>query len=99
MIFHLQGLAAELELTEDQLSRLGEYNEEAVTAFSYEGAQYGIPAVVETYGLFINTDLVPEAPETMDELMETARDLTEGDQYGFMMDAANLYFTLSVPDS
>ncbi|WP_423190165.1 sugar ABC transporter substrate-binding protein [Alkalibacterium sp. f15] len=90
---HLQGLAAELNLTEDQLNRLGEYNEEAVKAFSYEGAQYGIPAVVETYGLFINTDLVPEAPETMDELMEIARDLTEGDQYGFMMDAANLYFT------
>ncbi|MFO8070037.1 MAG: extracellular solute-binding protein [Alkalibacterium sp.] len=90
---HLQGLAAELNLTEDQLSRLGEYNEAAVNAFSYEGGQYGIPAVVETYGLFINTDLVPEAPETMDELMETARELTEGDQYGFMMDAANLYFT------
>ncbi|WP_368645355.1 extracellular solute-binding protein [Alkalibacterium putridalgicola] len=90
---YLQGLAAELNLTEDQLSRLGEYNEEAVNAFSYEGAQYGIPAVVETYGLFINTDLVSEAPETMEDLTETAAELTEGEQYGFMMNAADLYFT------
>ncbi|MDN6193443.1 MAG: extracellular solute-binding protein [Alkalibacterium sp.] len=90
---HLQGLAAELELTDDQMDRLGEYNEEAVTAFSYEGAQYGIPAVVETYGLFINTDLVEEAPETIEDLTQTAADLTEGEQYGFMMNAADLYFT------
>src|SRR5690625_153364 len=58
---HLQGLAAELELTEDQAARLAEYNQDAVTAFSYEGIQYGIPAVVETYALFYNKELVPEA--------------------------------------
>ncbi|EXJ23380.1 Maltose/maltodextrin ABC transporter, substrate binding periplasmic protein MalE [Alkalibacterium sp. AK22] len=89
---HLQGLAAELEMTDDQLDRLAEYNEEAVQAFSFEGIQYGIPAVVETYALFVNTSLVPDAPETMDELVEIAQDLTEGNQYGFMMDAGNLYF-------
>lgn len=90
---YLQGLAAELEFTEDQQSRLDEYNEEAVQAFSYEGEQYGIPAVVETYALFVNNELVPEAPETMDELMDIARDLTDGSTYGFMMNAGDLYFT------
>ncbi|SDY31110.1 arabinogalactan oligomer / maltooligosaccharide transport system substrate-binding protein [Evansella caseinilytica] len=90
---HIEGLAAELELTEDQLARLSEYSEEAVNSFSYEGIQYGIPAVVETYGLFYNTDLVPEAPETLEELMTIARELTEGDQYGFLMEATNFYFT------
>lgn len=89
---YLQGLAAELEFTEDQLDRLSEYNEEAVQSFSYDGYQLGIPAVVETYGLFINTELVPEAPETMDDLMDIAYDLTDGDQYGFLMDVGNLYF-------
>lgn len=89
---YLQGVAAELELTDDQLERLGEYNEEAVQSFSYEGIQFGIPAVVETYALFVNNELVPEAPETMDELMDIARDLTGDGQYGFMMDASNLYF-------
>ncbi|GAA0476707.1 sugar ABC transporter substrate-binding protein [Alkalibacterium indicireducens] len=90
---YLQGLAAELDLTDDQLERLGEYNEEAVQSFSFEGIQFGIPAVVETYALFVNNELVPEAPETMDELMDIARDLTGDGQFGFMMDAANLYFT------
>ncbi|MCE7794926.1 extracellular solute-binding protein [Salipaludibacillus sp. CUR1] len=90
---HLQGLAAELELTDDQLDRLSEYNEEAVQSFSYEGIQYGIPAVVETYALFRNTDLVPDAPETMDELMDVARDLTDGSTYGFLMEATNFYFS------
>jgi len=89
---HLQGLAAELELTDDQAARLAEYNQDAVTAFSYDGIQYGIPAVVETYALFYNTDLVPEAPQTMDELMEIARDLTGDGQYGFLMEALNFYF-------
>ncbi|PRO64857.1 sugar ABC transporter substrate-binding protein [Alkalicoccus urumqiensis] len=88
----LQGLAAELELTEDQQSRLDEYNEEAVTSFSYDGAQYGIPAVVETYALFYNTDLVEEAPETLDDLMAQAEELTDGDQYGFLMNATDFYF-------
>ncbi|QKS71796.1 extracellular solute-binding protein [Paenalkalicoccus suaedae] len=90
---HLQGLAAELELTEDQQARLAEYNEEAVTAFSFEGIQYGIPAVVETYALFRNTELVPDAPETMDDLMATARELTDGSTYGFLMEATNFYFS------
>lgn len=90
---YLQGVAAELELTDDQLSRLGEYNEEAVQAFSYEGIQFGIPAVVETYALFVNNELVPEAPETMEELIEVAADLTGDGQYGFMMNAGDLYFT------
>ncbi|CAM3828011.1 sugar ABC transporter substrate-binding protein [Alkalicoccus chagannorensis] len=88
----LQGLAAELDLTDDQQSRLDGYNEEAVTSFSFEGTQYGIPAVVETYALFYNEDLVDEAPQTMDDLNEIAEDLTDGDQYGFLMNATDFYF-------
>ena len=89
---HLQGLAAELEFTPEQEAKLAEYNQDALTAFSYDGIQYGIPAVVETYALFYNKELVPEAPETMEDLMATARDLTEGDTYGFLMEALNFYF-------
>ncbi|MBP3950027.1 extracellular solute-binding protein [Bacillus suaedae] len=89
---YLQGLAAELELTEEQLQG---YPEGTLDAFSYEGGLYGVPAVIETYGLFYNTDLVPEAPETMEELMEIAANLTNAgqDEYGFLMEATNFYFT------
>jgi arabinogalactan oligomer/maltooligosaccharide transport system substrate-binding protein len=89
---YLQGLAAELEVTADQLAG---YPEGALQALSYEGFQFGIPAVIETYGLFYNTDLIPEAPETMDELLEIAKELTNpaNDEYGFLMEATNFYFT------
>lgn len=90
---HLEGLAAELELTDDQQGRLDEYNEDAVLSFSFEGIQYGIPSVVETYVLFYNKSLVPEAPETMDELMDIAHELSEGDTYGFLINATDFYFT------
>lgn len=89
---YLQGLAADLEFTEDQVERLESYNEEALQSFNFEGSQVGIPAVVETYGMFVNTDLVDDIPETADELLELARDLTDGDTYGFLGDMQNLYF-------
>ncbi|MDQ0254620.1 arabinogalactan oligomer/maltooligosaccharide transport system substrate-binding protein [Evansella vedderi] len=88
---YLQGLAAELELTEEQLAG---YPEGAIDAFFYNGHQLGIPVVTETYALFYNTDLVPDAPQTMDELMEIAANLTNAsqDEYGFLMEATNFYF-------
>lgn len=90
-VYH-QGLAAELELTEEQVEKLSKYNEDAVKSFNYEGAQLGIPAVVETYAMFVNTDIVDDIPETAEELLDMAREKTKGDQYGFLGDMQNLYF-------
>ncbi|MBB5174342.1 extracellular solute-binding protein [Texcoconibacillus texcoconensis] len=92
----LQGLAAELNLTEDQEERLmNDYNEEAVESFSYEGSQYGIPSVVETYALFYNEQHLDEAPETFEELFEFSQEFTnrDADEYGFLMEMGNIYFT------
>ncbi|KGA97357.1 ABC transporter substrate-binding protein [Alkalihalobacillus alcalophilus ATCC 27647 = CGMCC 1.3604] len=88
---YLEGLAAELTLTDDQLAG---YPEGAVHAFSYEGIQLGIPAVTETYALYYNTDLVPEAPQTIEDIEQIAADLTNAanDEYGFLMEATNFYF-------
>ena len=90
---HMQGLAQELDLTAEQQERLEAYQEEAVTSFSFEGIQYGIPAVVETYVLFRNTDIVPDAPETMEEMIEIGHEHTDGDQFGFLVSAMDFYFT------
>jgi arabinogalactan oligomer/maltooligosaccharide transport system substrate-binding protein len=88
---YLQGLAAELELTPEQLEG---YPEGAIDALNYEGAQLGIPAVIETYALFYNTELVPEAPETFEEMEQIAAELTNAsaDEYGFLMEATNFYY-------
>lgn len=89
---YLQGLAADLEFTDEQLAELENYNEEALNAFSFEGSQVGIPAVVETYAMFVNKDLVDTVPETSDDLLQIARDLTDGDTYGFLGNMSDLYF-------
>ncbi|RBW69824.1 sugar ABC transporter substrate-binding protein [Bacillus taeanensis] len=73
-----------------------EYKEEfmdgAIEATSFDGTLYGYPTGIETYALYYNKDLVEKAPETMDELLKVAGELTEGDRYGFMMEPPNLYF-------
>ncbi|TFD99269.1 sugar ABC transporter substrate-binding protein [Jeotgalibacillus salarius] len=87
----LQGLASPIDLGEAE----GTYSETAIDAVTYDGEIYGAPLVVETYGTFYNKDLVEEAPATMDELMTIAEEQTDAatEQYGFLMEAANFYFS------
>jgi maltose/maltodextrin transport system substrate-binding protein/arabinogalactan oligomer/maltooligosaccharide transport system substrate-binding protein len=40
----------------------------AVNAFGFEGETYAVPYVTEAIALYYNTDLIPTAPETFDEL-------------------------------
>lgn len=54
-----------------------QFSEAAIAAFNYEGQIYGLPYAVENIALLRNTDLVPEAPATFEELVETALALTE----------------------
>jgi arabinogalactan oligomer / maltooligosaccharide transport system substrate-binding protein len=86
----LQGLADPVDLGDAK----SEYSKTAVDAVTYDRQTYGVPFVVETYGLFYNKNLVPEAPKTMEELMKIAKEKTNPakDQYGFLMEAANFYF-------
>lgn len=72
-----------------------EYTDTAVTAVTYDGDLWGYPAVTETYALFYNKSLVEKTPETMDDLMAIAEEQTDAsvNKYGFLMEAANLYFS------
>ena len=53
-----------LQLTPDQL---GAYSDVAVKATTYDERLYGLPYGVESLVLYRNTDLVPEAPATLDD--------------------------------
>ncbi len=44
----------------------------AIEAFTYDGALYGVPYAIENIALIRNTDLVPDAPATFEELEATA---------------------------
>jgi maltose-binding protein MalE len=54
-----------------------QFSEAALAAFNYEGQIYGLPYAVENIALIRNTDLVPEAPATFEELVDTALALQE----------------------
>ncbi|MCP3998826.1 MAG: maltose ABC transporter substrate-binding protein [bacterium] len=50
----------------------GDFSDASLQAFNYEGQTYGLPYAVENIALIRNTDLVPDAPATFEELEETA---------------------------
>ncbi|HWO75066.1 MAG TPA: extracellular solute-binding protein [Bacillus sp. (in: firmicutes)] len=71
------------------------YTQSAIDAVTYDGEIYGVPLVVETYGIFYNKDLVEKAPETLEELNAIAAEHTDASAgtYGFLAEAANFYFS------
>jgi len=77
-----------------------------VDAFRYDAVLYGAPLTVESYGLVVNEDLLPEAPGTFEEMLDAARRLTvdadndgEAEVYGFLTDPSNFYFTFPFYDA
>ncbi len=51
------------------------YSDVAIDAFTYDGQLYGVPYAIENIALIRNTDLVPDAPATFEELEEVALQL------------------------
>ena len=49
-----------------------QYSDVAIQAFTYDGQTYGLPYAIENIALIRNTDLVPTAPATFEELEATA---------------------------
>ncbi|MFB7945801.1 extracellular solute-binding protein [Kitasatospora phosalacinea] len=55
--------------------RMDDYVDVARKAVTYQGQVYAVPYAVESLVLFRNTDLVPDAPKTFDELVEKGEEL------------------------
>ncbi|MEU8259048.1 maltose ABC transporter substrate-binding protein [Micromonospora sp. NPDC048999] len=51
------------------------FSEVAVKAVSFNGQLYGVPYAQENIALIRNTELAPEAPSTIEELVETGKKL------------------------
>ncbi|MBE0690974.1 MAG: extracellular solute-binding protein, partial [Anaerolineae bacterium] len=60
------GAAAPIDLGD----KLDSFLPNAIDGFTYNGELYGVPLAVENIGFFRNTDLVPEAPATWDEVAQ-----------------------------
>ncbi|GGB32531.1 extracellular solute-binding protein [Virgibacillus dakarensis] len=90
-----QGLAEPLDLSDEETNGYSKAAIEAVT-YNFDGKTdiYGIPAVIETYGIFYNKDIVSKAPKTIDDLLAILEENTDAsnEQYGFLMKPNDLYF-------
>lgn len=86
----LRGLVDPVDLGEAE----SDYTDIALDGVTFDGDYWGYPAVMETYAMYYNKSLVDSAPETMEDVMNVAADFTDAsqDKYGFLMEAANLYF-------
>ncbi|WP_217596658.1 extracellular solute-binding protein [Cohnella sp. GbtcB17] len=87
----IKGLVQEIKTPQETLSA---YTPEALAALSQDGKLYGLPAVTETYALFYNKKLVPEAPKTIADLEKIMAEQTDAkkQQYGFLFEATNFYY-------
>jgi arabinogalactan oligomer/maltooligosaccharide transport system substrate-binding protein len=61
-----------LQLTDDTRAA---FDPLAIKGVTYNGQIYGIPYAIENVVLFRNTDLVPEAPTSMEELVAKGKEL------------------------
>ncbi len=56
-------------------NKASNYLQPAIDGFKYNGKLYGLPLSVENIGFFRNTDLVPKAPATWDEMIAIGKKL------------------------
>ena len=85
----VNGLLAEIDVSEvaDQ------FLPASLSAFVYEGVQYGLPYAAENVAFVRNADLVPDNPETWDDVRSVSEQLIadEMSTYGFIMFDNNPY--------
>lgn len=88
------GTYSPIELTDETKALL---NEDALAAVTFNGEIYIAPLYMGTPLLIYNKDLVPEVPETWEELLEIINDPqfdNNGDgSLGFLANLANFYYS------
>ena len=75
-----------------------EFDPVAIDAFGWGGQLYGLPYATECVALVYNKDLVPEVPATFEDLLITAKGLTdqEAGEYGFLIQEPDPYHTFAL---
>lgn len=82
----------EITLPTNELVGLEDVAQSTIEAATYEGNVYGYPLFSESLLLYRNTDLVPDAPTTWDELVQKATEITEGETWGFAFPVLEQYY-------
>ncbi|AYY15314.1 maltose ABC transporter substrate-binding protein [Actinobacteria bacterium YIM 96077] len=72
--FVQNGVIDPIDLSEDQRQL---FDEVAIDVATFEGQLYAVPYAVENLALVRNTDLAPEVPESIEELVATGQELVD----------------------
>ena len=89
----IQGLLSPLQVDK---SVTDTFSQSSIDALTYNGVLYGLPKSVETVFMVYNKDLVPELPETMDEIFELSKKFREDGNYGLLAKWDELYYTYGI---
>ncbi len=77
--FVQDGLVAPIEIGD----KVSDFQEVAISAFTYDGKVYGLPYATENIALMRNADLVSEAPTSFDDMI--AKGQEAGTKYPFVV--------------
>ncbi len=66
----------------------------ASVAVTNGGKVYGFPIAIETYALYYNKDILPEAPKTFEDLIKFGEKFTDKskNQFGIFWELSNFYY-------
>ncbi len=99
--FHQDGFALALNDIVAGTDLESNLTEAAWDLMAFDGNRYGVPVTLDGVALYYNRDFIDddEVPETFDDMLELAEELSEGDDVGLLFNngfyhSAGIYFGL-----
>lgn len=86
--------AGHILAVEDPKDVTDNVTESNVGAVTYQDTIYGYPFSSDTYALFYNKDLIPEAPKTWEEVEKFCDTFNAPGKYGMMFNASSGYYSV-----
>ena len=90
-----EGLLKDLNVGKEEQSK---FTDVAMQSQIVDGKVYGLPKAIETTILFYNKDIISEEelPATLEEWYKVSKELTDGENYGFLALFDQIYYANSV---
>ncbi|GIP31898.1 maltose ABC transporter substrate-binding protein [Paenibacillus sp. J2TS4] len=91
----MAGLVLENDVYDEKVK--DEFMASAIEGVSNQGTLYGFPTAIDTYALFYNKSLMPEAPKTYEDIVKFAATYNDpkNKKYAFMWNVGQLYQSYS----
>ncbi|MCU6712889.1 maltose ABC transporter substrate-binding protein [Paenibacillus sp. J5C_2022] len=91
----MAGLVLQNDVYNEKLKE--EFMASAIEGVSNQGTLYGYPTAIDTYALFYNKSVMPEAPKTYEDIVKFAESFNDpkNKKYAFMWNVGQLYQSYS----